>query len=80
MLRYLGMWMLMSCYMKSPDYFWHSAARMTGDDMEDEENDILDKAFDVVAISRLGCQAKIEREGLVAEVRDALRAGAALSF
>lgn len=34
-------------------------------EMEDEENDILDKAFDVVAISRLGCQAKIEREGLV---------------
>ena len=32
---------------------------------EDEENDILDKAFDVTAISRLGCQARIEREGLV---------------
>jgi len=26
--------------MKSPDYFWQSAARMTGDGMEDEENDI----------------------------------------
>ena len=37
MLRYLGMWMFMSCYMKSPDYFWHSAAWMTGDDMEDKE-------------------------------------------
>ena len=34
-------------------------------EMEDEENDILDKAFDVEAASRLGCQAKIEREGLV---------------
>ncbi len=34
-------------------------------EMEDEENDILDKAFDVRASSRLGCQAKIEREGLV---------------
>jgi ferredoxin len=32
---------------------------------EDEE-DILDKAFDVKMTSRLGCQAKIEREGLVA--------------
>jgi ferredoxin, 2Fe-2S len=34
-------------------------------EMEDEENDILDKAFDVEASSRLGCQARIEREGLV---------------
>lgn len=29
------------------------------------EEDILDKAFDVRATSRLGCQAKIERDGLV---------------
>ena len=34
-------------------------------EMEDEENDILDKAFDVRSTSRLGCQAKIEREGTV---------------
>lgn len=34
-------------------------------EMEDDENDILDKAFDVVASSRLGCQAKIQREGTV---------------
>ena len=34
-------------------------------EMEDEENDILDKAFDVRSHSRLGCQAKIEREGLI---------------
>ena len=34
-------------------------------EIEDEENDILDKAFDVVATSRLGCQAKVLREGLV---------------
>ena len=33
--------------------------------MEDEENDILDKAFDVRATSRLGCQSKIEKEGTV---------------
>ena len=32
-------------------------------EMEDEENDILDKAFDVRATSRLGCQSKIVREG-----------------
>ena len=30
---------------------------------EEEEEDILDKAFDVRMNSRLGCQAKIEREG-----------------
>lgn len=34
-------------------------------EMEDEENDILDKAFDVKSSSRLGCQAKIERDGLI---------------
>jgi 2Fe-2S ferredoxin len=32
-------------------------------EIEDEENDILDKAFDVRSTSRLGCQAKIERPG-----------------
>jgi 2Fe-2S ferredoxin len=32
---------------------------------EDEE-DILDKAFDVQMSSRLGCQAKIQRDGVVA--------------
>jgi len=32
---------------------------------EDEEQDILDKAFDVRATSRLGCQAKIERDGVI---------------
>ncbi len=34
-------------------------------EMEDEENDILDKAFDVRPSSRLGCQSKIERDGTV---------------
>ncbi len=34
-------------------------------DQEDEEADILDKAFDVRAASRLGCQSKIVREGLI---------------
>ena len=32
---------------------------------EDEENDILDKAFAVEMTSRLGCQARIARDGLV---------------
>jgi ferredoxin, 2Fe-2S len=32
---------------------------------EDEE-DILDKAFDVKMTSRLGCQSKIQKDGLVA--------------
>lgn len=32
-------------------------------DKEDEEEDILDKAFDVRASSRLGCQSKIEKDG-----------------
>jgi ferredoxin len=32
-------------------------------EIEDEENDILDKAFDVKSTSRLGCQAKIEGAG-----------------
>jgi ferredoxin, 2Fe-2S len=34
-------------------------------EQEDEEADIMDKAFDVRASSRLGCQAKILREGTV---------------
>ena len=32
-------------------------------EQEDEEADILDKAFDVRATSRLGCQSKIVEEG-----------------
>lgn len=32
-------------------------------DAEEEEEDILDKAFDVRATSRLGCQSKIEKDG-----------------
>ena len=33
---------------------------------EEDEEDILDKAFDVRLTSRLGCQAKIEGEGTIA--------------
>jgi len=32
---------------------------------EEDEEDILDKAFDVRMNSRLGCQAKIEKDGVV---------------
>lgn len=32
---------------------------------EDEEEDILDKAFDVRSASRLGCQSQIVRDGVV---------------
>jgi len=32
---------------------------------DDDEEDILDKAFDVRMSSRLGCQAKIQRDGLI---------------
>jgi ferredoxin, 2Fe-2S len=39
-------------------------AKLLGD-QEDEEADILDKAFDVRATSRLGCQSKITEEGEV---------------
>lgn len=36
---------------------------------EEDEEDILDKAFDVRANSRLGCQSKIQREGeIVCEI------------
>jgi ferredoxin, 2Fe-2S len=34
-------------------------------EMDDEEADILDKAFDVRSSSRLGCQAKIESDGVI---------------
>ena len=44
LLRYIGMMLLMSCYMKSPDYFWRTAVR-TGDCSEDEENDMPSFTF-----------------------------------
>jgi 2Fe-2S ferredoxin len=34
-------------------------------DQEEDEADILDKAFDVRSSSRLGCQSKIVRDGVV---------------
>ena len=37
-------------------------------DLEDGEDDILDKAFDVRSVSRLGCQAKVDGEDIEAEI------------
>lgn len=44
-------------------YIVEGASLLTG--AEEDEEDILDKAFDVQMSSRLGCQAKIQRDGLV---------------
>jgi 2Fe-2S ferredoxin len=45
-------------------------------EQEDEEADILDKAFDVRAASRLGCQSRIVRDGeiVVRITRESLEA------
>jgi 2Fe-2S ferredoxin len=44
-------------------------------EITDKENDIMDKAFDVRAESRLGCQCKIADEDLVVEIsEESLRA------
>ncbi len=37
-------------------------------DVADEENDILDKAFDVRPTSRLGCQARVADEDVACEI------------
>jgi len=37
-------------------------------EITDKENDIMDKAFDVRAESRLGCQAKVADEDIVVEI------------
>jgi 2Fe-2S ferredoxin len=39
-------------------------------EVTDKENDIMDKAFDVRAESRLGCQAKIANEDIVVEITE----------
>jgi 2Fe-2S ferredoxin len=44
-------------------------------EMEEQENDILDKAFDVRATSRLGCQAKVGKGDIAVEItRESLQA------
>jgi ferredoxin, 2Fe-2S len=37
-------------------------------EITDKENDIMDKAFDVRAESRLGCQCKVADEDIVVEI------------
>lgn len=37
-------------------------------EISDKENDIMDKAFDVRAESRLGCQCKVADEDIVVEI------------
>jgi 2Fe-2S ferredoxin len=37
-------------------------------EIEDDENDILDKAFDVRPVSRLGCQAEVSGEDVECEI------------
>jgi 2Fe-2S ferredoxin len=36
----------------------------------DKENDIMDKAFDVRAESRLGCQARVSTDDIVVEITE----------
>jgi 2Fe-2S ferredoxin len=39
-------------------------------EIHDKENDIMDKAFDVRAESRLGCQCKLGTEDVVVEITE----------
>lgn len=39
-------------------------------EIADKENDIMDKAFDVRAESRLGCQAKVATDDVVVEITE----------
>jgi ferredoxin, 2Fe-2S len=39
-------------------------------EVTDKENDIMDKAFDVRAESRLGCQARLASEDVVVEITE----------
>ena len=52
------------CACSTCHVYVHKGATLLSE-QEDEEADILDKAFDVRANSRLGCQSKIEKDGEV---------------
>jgi 2Fe-2S ferredoxin len=39
-------------------------------EMEDNEADILDRAYDVKPVSRLGCQAKLDHEDVVVQITE----------
>jgi ferredoxin, 2Fe-2S len=53
------------CACSTCHVYVEQGAELLSEASEDEE-DILDKAFDVKMSSRLGCQAKLQRDGLVA--------------
>ena len=50
------------CACSTCHVYVHKGAQLLSD-KEDDEEDILDKAFDVKATSRLGCQAVISNKG-----------------
>lgn len=52
------------CACSTCHVYVETGSELLSEASEDEE-DILDKAFDVRLNSRLGCQAKLERDGLV---------------
>jgi ferredoxin len=52
------------CACSTCHVYVEEGAELLSEASEDEE-DILDKAFDVKMSSRLGCQAKLARDGLV---------------
>jgi 2Fe-2S ferredoxin len=56
-------------------HVWVHAGLDSLPEVADKENDIKDKAFDVRAESRLGCQAKLGDQDLVVEItEESLRA------
>ena len=52
------------CACSTCHVYVEAGAELLSESEEDEE-DILDKAFDVRINSRLGCQAKVRREGTI---------------
>ena len=56
-------------------HVWVHAGLDSLPEVADKENDIMDKAFDVRAESRLGCQAKLGDQDVVVEItEESLRA------
>ena len=49
-------------------HVWVHAGLDSLPEVADKENDIMDKAFDVRAESRLGCQAKLGDQDIVVEI------------
>ena len=49
-------------------HLWVKKGHGTLSDIEEGEEDILDKAFDVRPISRLGCQARVAGEDVECEI------------